>query len=171
MQMPSFKFDKYTLRPACMGDLPLAAAWIEADKWHRGQFVPEFWLEQSAEVNSFVLEDVRGPIFFFQTRLMSATKVDLFIQFPPKLPGLPLMPRTALALMAGFEWLQKKLGALGYDSVYFTSKNPQLIEFCQRLLGFVVEGTNEQGTRLKAYLEHGGTDGEADQQGTQATAD
>lgn len=171
--MPTFKFDKYTMRPAeGEWDLKLVKDWIFSDPWHRGRFEPEWWLEQSATVNSFVLEDDGGPILFFQTRLMSATKVDLFIQFSPKMPGLSFMPRTPHALTVAFAWFAKKLGALKYDSVYFTSKNPQLIEFCERRLGFVVDGVSEQGTRLKAYLEHeGGSNGEAERSSTESAAD
>lgn len=177
--MPTFKFDKYTLRPAeGEADLALAAAWMEADRWHRGQFKPEFWLEQSATVNSFVLEDEAGPIFFFKTRLpelrapVGPKGVDLYIQFEPMdvLAGAPVRWRTMVALEKGFAWLKKKLGGVGYDSVYFESKNPKLIEFCERRLGFVVDAATERGTRLKAYMEAGGSDGEAESQNAQQSA-
>lgn len=173
MKMPSFQFDKYTLRPAAGEiDLALATAWMAADRWHRGQFAPGFWLEQAATVNSFVLEDKDGPIFFFQTR-EAGTCLEIFIQFDSFdvfAGGAPVRFRTILALTKGLEWLKKNLGGAGWDSVYFTSKNPQLIEFCERRLGFVVDGATEQGTRLKAYMERGGSDGKAESQDAQQSA-
>jgi hypothetical protein len=165
--MPSFQFDGYTLRPA-VGDVDraLAAAWMAADRWHAGLFAPEFWLEQSALVNSFVLEDAQGPIFFFRTCLACRSGggdgpgfggfsiykgVEVFIQFAPMSRGTFIL-RTATALERGFAWLKKRLGGLGYDAVYFTSRNPQLIEFAERRLEFIGTAQPDGSTRLKAYL-------------------
>jgi hypothetical protein len=160
MTMPTFHFDRYTLRPAeGEADRALAAQWMEQDVWHRGQFTPEFWLEQSAAANSFVLEDEIGPVFFFKTQLeghrvvpkQEKVGVDLFIQFSPG-GGLNRL-RTLQGLDRGMKWMRRRLGGLGYDAVFFTTKNPQLAVFAERRLGFVVDSESETGTRLKAYLE------------------
>ena len=58
----------------------------------------------------------------------------------------------AKALERGFAWLKKRLGGLGYDAVYFTSRNPQLIEFAERRLEFTGTAQADGSIRLKAYL-------------------
>lgn len=168
MTMPTFTFDTYTLRPAAgVIDLIRAAAWMDEDVWHRGQFKPEFWLEQSAAVNCFVLEDAKGPIFFFRTQRTYTEPVNGYREWPVEIyiqfaPGASIARlRTAVALTVGFAWMQRRLGALGYDAVYFSSSNPRLIEFAQKRLGFVVAAQTMAGTRLKAYLERR-ADGEAE---------
>lgn len=75
----SYTFFGYTLRPATAKDLELARAWTAADPAHHGVIAPEFWIEQGIGIDSFVLTDAGGPIFFF--RMQRA--VRLFVQFAP----------------------------------------------------------------------------------------
>lgn len=75
----SYTFFGYTLRPATAEDIELARAWTAADPDHRGVIAPEFWVEQAPGIDSYVLVDAAGPVFFF--RMQRA--VRLFVQFAP----------------------------------------------------------------------------------------
>ena len=64
MSLPTFTFDHYTLRPAIVADLPMAKRWNDADPDHKDRTPALFWITQTNETNSFVLEDAQGVVFF-----------------------------------------------------------------------------------------------------------
>lgn len=136
-----FVFDRYVLRAALPTDVGLAAAWMEMDPFHRGNFAVEFWIEQvSGRVVSFVLQEVNeGPVFFFRLEMLQKKTVEIYIQFAPAIESAPGAQyarsqhmRTMRALKVGWEWLKKRLTGLGYGVVSFRSVNPALVMFFYR---------------------------------------
>ena len=170
VDLPTFEFNGFTLRVATADDLPLAQAWTDADPDHRGMDA-HFWIEQKPGTNSMMLEDAIGPIFFFKMErvvppgaagiempLRSESTVqinlgralELHIQFAPGDHGLKL--RTMQGLSKGMGWLEKNLAEQGYDALFFTSKNPRLITFCECRLEFTAISWANGETRLKRYI-------------------
>lgn len=67
MELPTYHFDTYTLRPATMLDALLAMEWTAADPFHAWEAAqPDYWIEQKFGINTYVVEDVYGPVFFFK---------------------------------------------------------------------------------------------------------
>lgn len=137
--MPSFKFQGFTLRPAVFSDYSLAMVWVEADPDHRGKTPAEFWLINDDRTNSFVLEDAVGPIFFFRTD-RHETEVELHMQFGPTYRDYQLKRRTMQGMKVGLPWLEMMLAGAGYQELYFYSSSPKLIWFCQHSLAFRWDG-------------------------------
>lgn len=135
--MPSFQFGEYNLRPAVERDLPLAQAWNSADPdhgWELGQ--ERYWIENTKTVNSFVLEDAQGPVFFFRAiRLAGADWIEISLQFDRQAQPAPLW-RMMNGMTAGLRWLEKMLPANGVNAIYFSSKSERLIRFAIARLGF-----------------------------------
>lgn len=147
--LPPFHFDGYTLRLAVTTqDLPLAALWTAADPDH-ADMIPWFWMRQSPDINSFVLEDSEGPLFFFRMQIMNVTEIEVHIQFGPG-DALPARARLMNALLAGFAWLENRLAQVGFRTMFFYSKNPALIHFCQKRMGF-----DWDGRRLERKMIYG----------------
>lgn len=136
-EMPVFQFHGFKLRPTRTHDYGLARLWTQLDPDHRHKTLPEFWLTQGATTNSFVLEDAFGPVFFFRMDLEGET-ICIHIQFPPD--DRATRRRLMQGMSIGFAWLEKRLGALGYKTVYFNSSNQTLISFCGKRFGFVWDG-------------------------------
>ena len=149
VELPTFEFSGFTLRVATEDDLPLAQAWTDADPDHRGMDAA-FWIEQKPGTNSMMLEDTIGPIFFFKMIKATARDLELHIQFAPGDHGLKL--RTMQGLSKGMGWLEKNLAEQGYDALFFTSKNPRLITFCECRLEFTAISRANGETRLKRYI-------------------
>lgn len=147
--MPSYRFNGYLMRPAIESDLPAAENWTAADPDHRGRVKPGFWLIQSKTTNSFVLEDAYGMVLFARLDVASDNMVggtgykplsiEVHIQFSPdQSPSGRL--RTMNGLSRGCQWVEKRLRAVGAETIYFNSTDQKLIHFCQRRLGFVWDG-------------------------------
>jgi len=130
----AYRFGKYILRPATDADLALAETWVCADPWHANTTPAEFFLNHEKGIESFVLEDPDGPVFFF--RMTRTIRLD--IQFPPDDAQPTDQPheRTREALMAGVEWLASSLALAGIHQLIFDSDNPLLIRSAERRLGF-----------------------------------
>lgn len=137
-QMPSFAFDGFQLRPAVEADFSLAQYWNNADPDHRHRTKPAFWLEQGASVNSFLLHDAIGPVFFFRIDV-DADTVEIHMQFSPDSSAGTRL-RTMNAMSIGLRWLEKRLSSVGCNTIYFNSRTPRLIMFCQQRLGFAWDG-------------------------------
>jgi hypothetical protein len=155
MQPTSFTFGGFTLRPAGVEDLELAAAWSEADPAHRGT-PAAFWIAQSMDIKSFLLLDEDGPVFFFRMKAVFGTEghVQVYIQFPPD-STREMEERVQRGLLEGFAWLESQLLRVPFYAVYFDTKNPKLAYFCRRQLGFMNTGRKNQqgGMILKRRLE------------------
>jgi hypothetical protein len=140
----TFVFNGFTLRPASSGDRVLAILWNGADLEHRVTTQPDFWLEQSADCESYVLADQFGAVFFFKMQRHSREQIELHIQFPPACPqvtGELLRKRRVMrGLMLGLQWIEKALGGRGVSELLFKSHNESLISFCVKHLGFEREG-------------------------------
>lgn len=167
--MPSFEFDGYTLRPATEEDLPLARAWNAGDPdhvWEAGQ--ERYWIEQRAGVESYLLEDALGPVFFFKILTIAETlmggvssnavncgartnakAVEVSIQFAPD--GGAGQLRTMTALSRGFAWLEKRLSAVGVKAVYFNSKNLLMIRFALIKLGFTEVENDYEPAKMMGF--------------------
>jgi hypothetical protein len=145
--LETFCFDGYTLRPAGEGDVRLATEWTQGDPYHRNNTHPTFWLEQRRGSDSYVLEDNAGPVFFFKMmRTSEAHVVELHIQFPPPEYHLRQQKlrnsRQMVALILGFEWIERVLLFSGVTNVFFISHSPSLIRFCVKRLGFEQKGAH-----------------------------
>jgi hypothetical protein len=127
-------------------DLELARAWVAADPDHAGKVLPEFWLEQKLDRDSFLLRDAIGPIYFFKMHLANKWQqgdpgnlmlpaVRIFLQFAPE------KNRISKALIAGTAWLERMLKQGPMKEYYFDSQNESLIRFSQKRLGFTREGS------------------------------
>jgi hypothetical protein len=180
--LSTLRFSAYTLRPAWEEDRMLAEQWTARDEDHAGKIDPAFWLEQQPGIDSVVVEDSQGPVFFFKTRLMIVKIIDqnplpiqlvglsqetieevrppvmkiiaeVFIQFMPCATEED-RERTRQALMEGTAWLAPVLEQSGAEEMFFDSRQPKLIAFCQKRLGFIVDGTELQNgyIRLRRVL-------------------
>lgn len=137
--LPPFHFDHYTLRIAQPEDLPLADNWTKADPDHC-TMIPWFWVRQSADINSLLLEDEQGPVFFFRMQIMGdGSEVEVHIQFSPE-ESVAAKERLMDALLKGFSWLENRLAQVGFTTLYFHSRRRALIYFCQKRMGFVWDG-------------------------------
>lgn len=146
----SFTFSGYTLRPANEADLPLARMWTLADVYHREITPPSFWVEQRPGRDSFLLIDASGPIFFFKIHAtrwagltdamaMKPSEVELHIQFMPDTDAHDRR-RLREGLLQGMAWLERILRLSGVHRICFDSRNPELIRFCRKRLGFDISG-------------------------------
>lgn len=137
--LPPFHFDHFTLRIAQPEDLPLADTWTKADPDH-STMIPWFWVRQSADINSLLLEDEQGPVFFFRMQIMGdGSEVEVHIQFSPD-ESIAAKERLMDGLLKGFSWLENRLAQVGFTTLYFHSRRRALIYFCQKRMGFVWDG-------------------------------
>jgi hypothetical protein len=144
--LSTLRFSGYTLRPAGEADRRLAEQWTALDSDHAGKIDPRFWLEQQPGVDSVVVEDSQGPVFFFKTRLLidcgylSRKRVvaQVFIQFMPCATEED-RERTRQALIEGTAWLAPVLEQSGAEEMFFDTRQPKLISFCQKRLGFIAD--------------------------------
>ena len=145
--LATFTFQGYTLRPARQTDYELARAWTLADPDHRDTTQPDFWLDQKFATESYLLLDKWGPVFFFKLVRdggMKGGEAEIHIQFPP-VPQTgearaEQNSRTINALIQGMTWIERILSLRLVSALFFTSRNPGLIRFCVKRLGFVREG-------------------------------
>jgi len=129
-----------TMRLALPNDNAVAQAWCEADEWHEWESKqPFYWVQQKCNVMSLVFEDDRGPVLFPKIFILNPEEIEITIQFAPQL-DMEIRRRTMKALKIGWDGLRKNLSAKGVKTVYFLSKNPQLIKFCRWVLGFRIDG-------------------------------
>ena len=145
-------FSGYELRPAGLDDLELARAWTNADPDHIGRVDPAFWIHQAPGMESWLLCDGKGPVFFFKAIIHRET-LEVHIQFPP----YPIQEnagkqiehrrRVSLALIEGTRWLEQRVK--GLEKMRFESQNPSLIRFAEKYLGF----TNFGGQLTKSLKE------------------
>jgi hypothetical protein len=139
--MPSFQFEGYILRPAHESDLPMAREWNAADPDHAWELTQDrFWIEQGRRggtlINSFLLWDEQGPVFFFRAEVPAgARSVEVSIQFNRSDRPTPLW-RTMNGMLVGERWLRGMLAKNGIRTIFFNSKSPRLIRFAQHRLEF-----------------------------------
>ena len=125
-----FQFLNFSLRPCTEDDIELARAWTAADPAHAGIIAPAYWLQQDIGVDSYLLADEHGPLFFFQMR----RAVRLLIQFAPETEVDPTRTRSGLEL--GVKWLSMALGACSVTELIFDSTSKLLRRFVTGKLGF-----------------------------------
>jgi hypothetical protein len=132
--MKAITFKGYQLRDTVPADIDLARAWTAADPDHAGRVLPEFWI-----TDGWLLSDREGPIFFFRGIRIKPRTLEIHVQFGDNLTR----ERLVSALIDGEAWLMEN--ALDIDEICFDSKNPVLIHFCEKRLGF----TNVNGKLCK----------------------
>lgn len=143
--MATFQFSGFTLQTARPGDnhWKIARAWTQADPSHRDTTSPSFWFEQEDGIESYVLEDRGGVVFFFKMMRRPNAEVELHIQFPPKLEDAEKdaeqRDRVMRGLTLGLQWIEKVLASREVSRLFFSSKSPSLIRFSQKRLGFKLE--------------------------------
>lgn len=125
----------YTLRPASSQDHDLAALWTQADPFHRDTTPADFWIEQRHGRDAYLLSDPTGPVFFLKLHRLSATSIELHIQFPPE-ESREEIARVCLGLIDGLEWLEGMLKHAGIQAISFDSHNATLMRFATKRLGF-----------------------------------
>lgn len=141
--LPVYEFDGYTFRPTDRNDQPLARAWNRADPDHIWEMqYTDYWVEQSYLVNSYVLEDAIGILFFVRSARHTGDEIEITLQFDR---GLRMVSkaRAMKGIEAGFDWMKKALPMNGFKALYFLSKNESLIAFTEKRLGFVKDGERE----------------------------
>jgi hypothetical protein len=138
--LPSYRFDRYLFRPAEEKDLALAQAWNRSDPDHvwEAQY-PTYWIGQSQQANSYVLEDEEGIVFFVKSIRMPDHAIEITLQFDRSGWSVSRQ-RSMQGMLDGFEWLKKALVVNGFRAVYFVTKNPQLGAFAVKRLGFSRNG-------------------------------
>jgi hypothetical protein len=144
--MITHQFSRYLLIPADPRHLDLARAWTLADPDHAGSVRPEFWIEQGEGCEAWLLTDEEGPVYFFKA-VHCQPDVEVHIQFPPYPAAAPILSqvhhrnRLALALVEGMRWLECRLkAAKRMREIRFDSRDPKLIRFAEKHLGFTNEG-------------------------------
>jgi hypothetical protein len=161
IELPTYRFDGFVFRPATAADLPRAQRWNAADPEHTWEAqYPAFWIEQSLQANSYVLEDARGVVFFMKSIRAAQGEIEISLQFD-RLRREVSQQRAMAGMMAGIEWLKEALPMNGFSAVYFASRNQKLIAFAVKKLGFVQDGTRYV-CALKTKEEG---DGEVDSEG------
>jgi hypothetical protein len=143
VNLPIYAFDGYTFRPATTEDQPLARLWNLMDldhTWER-QFL-DYWIQQNDRVNSYVLEDAIGIVFFVKAIRHGSHEVEIALQFDRSY-RMVSKARAMRGMEAGFAWLKKALPRNGFKSLYFRSRSVELIGFTEKRLGFVKDGTRE----------------------------
>ena len=146
----TLQFMGFTLRPASFADMRLATLWTEADAEHCGRVKPEFWVEQRNGVDSYLMEDGKGPVFFFKVMLCTLQRQKAAYTLPKKGAEVHIqfMPvgteedaeRTRTALTLGLEWLEPVLEQAATEEIFFDSGNEKLIGFATKRLGFCGDG-------------------------------
>lgn len=157
-----YTFGQFTLRPATFYDMPLAQLWTGRDLDHYKSTPATFWIEQSSEINSFLLLSQDGdPVFFFRIEERPDKQAEIHIQFS----GADALRQrlTRRGVTQGLHWLEKMLTESGFEGYYFHSRNPQLIFFCQQHLGFEWDGT-------RLYRDFRRSDAQAECEKTQRVA-
>lgn len=156
----TFRFCGLTLRPAGVehSDVLVAAEWTDADPDHREKVLATFWIEQQLGVDSYLLLDADGPVFFFRAELPpSRISATIHVQFPPTRPVTPNKEevnacsknreRVRRGMLEGLPWLERMLRQVGVREITFESEDRPLIGFAVRELGF-----KENGKRLEKIL-------------------
>lgn len=151
------RFSGYTLVPADATVAALAEQWTKSDPDHVLRVNPIFWIEQGEGMESWLLYDRHGPIYFFKS-IRRDNDIEVHIQFPPypseTEPAMRMNHhrRLSLALVEGLRWLESRVRGK-IREIRFDSRNPSLIRFAEKHLGF----TNENGQlskRLEAPRVH-----------------
>lgn len=156
----TYHFGTYTLRPAGEADLARAVRWTAADVFHAGRTRPEFWIEQTVNRDSYVLEDREGAVFFFKLHRLAIHAVELHCQFPPlddiaadiegeEATAKYERERVREALQRGFEWLEGALKISKVRDVFFDTTHGALRNFAVRRLGFEAKDDNQ---RLEKHI-------------------
>lgn len=141
--LPVYQFDSYKFRPATADDKPLARLWNTMDPDHTWELqYHDYWIEQNNQVNSYVLEDSTGILFFVRSIRHMGNEIEITLQFDRKC-GMVSKARVMKGMEVGFAWLKKALPMNGFKALYFVSKNEDLILFTEKRLGFVKEGMRE----------------------------
>lgn len=135
MNLPSYKIGAYNFRPAVPHDGLLAEAWNDDDPDHDWEGEQDgYWTEQDEHVNSYVLEDWIGIVFFLKM-IRTGTDLEVSMQFPPR-NHTNFDIRTARAMSVGFEWLLRALTNNSIDRIFFSSRNQTVIDIATKQWGF-----------------------------------
>lgn len=163
---PFMHFGKYKLFAAEPSDYATAKAWTDADPFHAGRVDPSFWLKRAPGIESYLLYDETGPVYFARLQRIYHEHaepspdeklippviyagLELHIQFAP--PSQVSTHRTAQALNDGLEWLIKTLTTDDRTALMrFDSQHSRLTAFACERLGFV----EQDGHLIKWLLPH-----------------
>jgi hypothetical protein len=151
----TFEFGDYRLQPATHKDLWLAELWTQLDTHHAGSVAPEFWLEQTPAVDSYLLFDGEGPLFFFRVQAATREAAELHLQFMPSEQPRHVL-RIGKGMIVGLSWLEMMLEKAGIEQIYFDSGSDPLIQFSIKHLEFELDRRNAgSDARLRKRLKSG----------------
>ena len=158
--MQEIEFKGYRLMPASQFHADLATSWTHADPRHAGTVDPRFWLDQGRGVESYLVFDPTGPVFFFKMepfQCFEADDISTGVLYALR-GGWPLgagtrvvqihvqvMPitsdddseRTRTALMVGTPWFEELMARAGVKEIFFDVQDAKLLAFCIKRLGFI----------------------------------
>jgi hypothetical protein len=141
--LPVYRFKGYTFRPATLDDQLLSQLWNWKDPDHAWETqYPDYWIEQNGHVNSYVLEDGLGILFFVRSMRHVDNELEITLQFDREYESVS-KARAMRGLDAGFTWLKEALPMNGFKSLFFVSKNEKLILFAEKRLRFSKCGARE----------------------------
>lgn len=92
---PLFQFQGFELYQAQPEDIWLARLWTNMDPWHHLTTRPEFWLESGMGVESYVLRDRQGWLYFARLERHN-------FKTPPAI-AVPAVPMNAAGELAAVE--------------------------------------------------------------------
>lgn len=122
----------YRLRPVTEQDRPLLQLWIDADPFHAGRVLPDFFLRLQPGEGAWAFEDAMERVVFY---LKTQNAARLHIQFGPSRTADD-RERNREALLLGVEWLERQLAANLFHEMVFDSVNPALMRHAKRRLAF-----------------------------------
>lgn len=123
----------YSFRPVCEQDRPLLAHMIDADPFHAGRVLPDFFLRLHPGEGAWAMEDEWERVVLY---LKIENAVRLHIQFGASSTA-PDRERNRDALATGVEWLERRLSENSFREMVFDASNPVLARSAQKRLGFV----------------------------------
>jgi hypothetical protein len=136
-----FEFAGLMVRRSGPDDLEMAEDWTAADPDHANRVDPRFWLSQSELMQSYLVSDGDGPLYFFTGRLTPGKTLEIHVQFAPdEMYQTPesrhaLRGRVMRALIDSTAWLETRMRGVAKEMV-FDSANEGLIRFCVKRMGF-----------------------------------
>jgi hypothetical protein len=131
----TYHFSNFMLRPVDETDATFAINWTMADPDHRDLTMPDFWMEQTATRDSYVLLDGQGRVFFLKLHQIERDSVEIHIQFAPEYTREQAL-RVGRALLVGLDWLEGKLRSHGITHLAFDSHSQGLVSFAMKKLKF-----------------------------------
>jgi hypothetical protein len=116
------------LEPTTEEDLQRISDWNQADEYHRGNNLPEWWLTGQGSL-AFRLDDEQGPVLY--VRLDDGELCRLHCQFAPQ--DVVDKKRVILNIVGILPWLLNYARSKGSKGMVFNSVSPKLVKFMKKM--------------------------------------